>query len=501
MASALSEHIQCSLCLTEFSDPVSLRCHHTFCRKCIRQYLESTSGQALCPECRKPYTRKHIKANRTLTNIVDAAKEHLTEHQALRDIATTLVTNSEPEKTQKQGSAELCPKHDEKLKLFCETDQELVCLVCRDGDMHRGHTFRPVEEMAETCKVELTKALHFTSKENTYLDYLIELQNKQITNAKAASKDILSALRSQFEEMHKFLRKREEELEKYVEEEEKKLMKPLNANVATMKTLLKKENHLKGILQSGLDISEPDQFLEWWNGTGQDVVNGMKNCDSGEGSSADEYMSKVGCFTVNSNSVTLGPYETHLLMFIWKEMIEIIKPVPHHDVIEAREDPYLIVSPSRHSVQRADRQGLFGLYKNYRPLVRGSCACANGHHYWEVEVGQKLDWGVGVCSEPTPGLLQEGVMLFLKHDIGYCISNGEADTPIHVSQQPWRVGVFLDCKRQWIYFYNAENMCLLHSTLYSSKETLYLCLSPGVYLDGKNTEPITVSWWRSNTFC
>ncbi|XP_028836042.1 tripartite motif containing 109 isoform X2 [Denticeps clupeoides] len=423
MASALSEHIQCSLCLTEFSDPVSLRCHHTFCRKCIRQYLESTSGQALCPECRKPYTRKHIKANRTLTNIVDAAKEHLTEHQALRDIATTLVTNSEPEKTQKQGSAELCPKHDEKLKLFCETDQELVCLVCRDGDMHRGHTFRPVEEMAETCKVELTKALHFTSKENTYLDYLIELQNKQITNAK------------------------------------------------------------------------------WWNGTGQDVVNGMKNCDSGEGSSADEYMSKVGCFTVNSNSVTLGPYETHLLMFIWKEMIEIIKPVPHHDVIEAREDPYLIVSPSRHSVQRADRQGLFGLYKNYRPLVRGSCACANGHHYWEVEVGQKLDWGVGVCSEPTPGLLQEGVMLFLKHDIGYCISNGEADTPIHVSQQPWRVGVFLDCKRQWIYFYNAENMCLLHSTLYSSKETLYLCLSPGVYLDGKNTEPITVSWWRSNTFC
>lgn len=81
-------------------------------------------------------------------------REHLTEQQAIRDrnVAATGANRPragllmEPEKL-------VCPDHDEMLKLFCETDQKLVCLICRDGDKHQGHTFKPVDEAAEPKKV------------------------------------------------------------------------------------------------------------------------------------------------------------------------------------------------------------------------------------------------------------------------------------------------------------------------------------------------------------
>ncbi|NXX73867.1 TRI41 ligase, partial [Urocolius indicus] len=46
----------------------------------------------------------------------------------------------------------LCQKHHEALKLFCEEDQSLICLVCRESQAHRLHAVVPVEEAAEEQK-------------------------------------------------------------------------------------------------------------------------------------------------------------------------------------------------------------------------------------------------------------------------------------------------------------------------------------------------------------
>lgn len=154
MDSRLFKQIQCSVCLGEFTDPVSLLCDHTFCRQCISNHSQSSSRLRQCPECRRPYTMWDLRSNRVLRNMVDAVREHLTEQQAVKDrnvaIAGANVPRAgllmEPEKL-------VCPDHDERFKLFCETDQKLVCLICRDGDKHQGHKFKPVDEAAEPKKV------------------------------------------------------------------------------------------------------------------------------------------------------------------------------------------------------------------------------------------------------------------------------------------------------------------------------------------------------------
>uniref|UniRef100_A0A672KTT9 RING-type domain-containing protein n=1 Tax=Sinocyclocheilus grahami TaxID=75366 RepID=A0A672KTT9_SINGR len=113
MASTLSLYLMCPVCLSDFNDPVSLPCEHVFCRQCITSYLELHEGAHKCPECRQNFTRQDLKGNRVLRNVVDILQ-------------------------QQNAQEMLCSEHLEPLKLFCENDQRLVCLICKEGEKHRG---------------------------------------------------------------------------------------------------------------------------------------------------------------------------------------------------------------------------------------------------------------------------------------------------------------------------------------------------------------------------
>ncbi|XP_064805840.1 nuclear factor 7, brain-like isoform X1 [Oncorhynchus masou masou] len=205
MTSVLSEQLQCPVCLCLFTDPVSLPCDHTFCRTCISTHLlrSSAKSQSCCPECRCPFSQKDLRAHRVLTNMADVAREEEESGLAARG----------PEAPQGRTVASelVCPEHDEKLKLFCETDQRLVCVICRDGEKHRGHTFTPVKEAAEISKNVLRGALGFLVKENREMEGLNQQQASEIIKTKEKSKSLSAHISSCFEELHQFLRRREEE--------------------------------------------------------------------------------------------------------------------------------------------------------------------------------------------------------------------------------------------------------------------------------------------------
>uniref|UniRef100_A0A3Q3DED9 RING-type domain-containing protein n=1 Tax=Hippocampus comes TaxID=109280 RepID=A0A3Q3DED9_HIPCM len=49
MASAsFKDDLTCSICLTIFTDPVTLLCGHSFCRKCLTSFWGT---QHQCPQC------------------------------------------------------------------------------------------------------------------------------------------------------------------------------------------------------------------------------------------------------------------------------------------------------------------------------------------------------------------------------------------------------------------------------------------------------------------
>lgn len=167
METRLSKQIQCSVCLGDFTDPVSLLCDHTFCRQCISNHSHSTRLK-LCPECRRPYTMWDLRSNRVLRNMVDAVREHLTE-QAQRDRNVAAGAHCGAVRVFEEPEKLVCADHKERFRLFCETDQKLVCLICRDCEKHQGHKFKPVEEAAEPRKVSEDEA-HIMELRSVCLD-------------------------------------------------------------------------------------------------------------------------------------------------------------------------------------------------------------------------------------------------------------------------------------------------------------------------------------------
>lgn len=49
---------------------------------------------------------------------------------------------------------EVCCLHNERLKIFCQNDEQPICLVCQMSVRHRVHKCFPVEEAAKEKKVE-----------------------------------------------------------------------------------------------------------------------------------------------------------------------------------------------------------------------------------------------------------------------------------------------------------------------------------------------------------
>lgn len=136
----LQEEAICPICLEYMSEPVSIDCGHNFCRGCIAKYCQEkglwADGTFSCPQCRASCHRSGFRPNRQLANIVESIRQ-----LGLRGSAGT------------EPGTPLCAQHDERLKLFCEEDEEAICVVCRESLQHRLHTVYPIEEAAWVYKV------------------------------------------------------------------------------------------------------------------------------------------------------------------------------------------------------------------------------------------------------------------------------------------------------------------------------------------------------------
>ncbi|XP_026795807.2 tripartite motif containing 108 [Pangasianodon hypophthalmus] len=496
MASQLSWQIKCSICLRDFTDPVMLPCQHSFCRECITGHMHGSKGQSFCPECRRPYTAKDLHSNRLLRNMTGAVRQHLTAQQVQTDTSST-------EAPQALNDMLMCANHDEKLKLFCETDQKLLCVVCRDGDKHRGHHFKPVKEAARIIEGTLKGAVGFLNKENGRLNDMTQKQATEVTKTQMRSKQLSAQISAQFEEMHRFLKKKEEEIKKQLETQEQDAVTAMCKNTSIINNKLMDGKELECIFQSALDINQPDLFLQWWNEKGFPVTERMKikhnlNPDV-------KYESWVKGLNVIPHSLFLGPYETHLQFFVWKAMLGAVKPVPEILRIMDPGDSYLKVSPGKSSVRQADRQSSY--YKDYNPGVISEQKFQSGQHYWELDVGNKLDWSIGVKTEVEKTSKKQSiksndsnaVYLHLKNGKGYTLSSNGNELPIVVKRKPCKIGLYLDCDRKQISFYDADIMTQILITSYKSALPCSIILFPGVYLDGTNNDPVTVCSYESNS--
>nr|XP_008508157.1 PREDICTED: butyrophilin subfamily 3 member A3-like [Equus przewalskii] len=164
-------------------------------------------------------------------------------------------------------------------------------------------------------------------------------------------------------------------------------------------------------------------------------------------------------------------------------------------------NPNLLISEDQRSLKWADtRRPLQFNPKRFYMLycVLGCKSFTSGRHFWEVEVGHRKEWYVGVCREnveredwvyiaPYSGFW----ILGLSESNDYCALTDPRTylTILTIDDPPQRVGVFLDYETGEVSFYNAmDGSCIYTFPHTSFSGPLY----PIFRLLGWDHTPLTI---------
>ncbi|XP_053735897.1 zinc-binding protein A33-like [Synchiropus splendidus] len=503
----LQSELTCPVCLELFRDPVILECGHHFCQLCIVQCWEAKADElSSCPKCRKTCARK-LRPNSLLCNVVDSVRRARTvDTSAAIGIGLLPLWSPEEPEEREPGSSmssvassishwprlglDLCEEHEEKLKLYCEDDQLPICLVCGMSRDHKTHNVIPINEAFENYRDKLSVALQRVQLQSEEATLFQRRTNEKILLIKERAGDLEEMVTTEFSRLRDFLLEEEQRIkEKLQKQKEEKLTQLEEALTVATEQISQLESTADQLCSKLREEENPEQ------------LKGIKDFIGG----AESLFIQPPEVSVDLQSAEfLGPLQYRT----WRRMSSIFQPaVTTVSLDPDTAYPCLWVSPCRTSVQVGKLQPnlpnnaeRFTLYN----IVLGSEAFSSGRHYWEVEVGAKTAWGLGVAKasvnrkEEISLCPDDGFWTLVLRDDGNGTSEYEActdseDSLLYPSKPPQRIGVYLDCDRGEVAFYDAGDMSHLF-TFYDTKftEPVFPYFNPWPIINGRNREPLTI---------
>ncbi|KAM9120250.1 E3 ubiquitin-protein ligase TRIM39-like [Pangshura tecta] len=453
---SLQEEATCPICLEYFKDPVIIDCGHHFCRACIAQCWEGSNTDISCPQCRETVQQGNLRPNRKLANVVEIAKR--LSLQAAKGA----------------GEERVCGEHQETLKLFCEEDQTSVCVVCHLSRDHRDHRVVPIKEASQEYKVKLQGALGPLRKELEEALALMSKEQKKTTEWQSKVKNKREMIAGEFNKLHTLLREEEQLLLQSLEEEERETLQRLRENITKL------SQQSSSLQQLITEIEEKCQ---------QPVVELLKDVKSTLSRSENVKLQEPEAVSTDLKNV----YKICL------DMREALKRFGVDVTLDPdTANPWLVLSEDQKHVRDGDtRQDLPDNHERFDccVCVLGAEGFAGGRHYWEVEVGDKTGWELGVCRESvsrkgdvtlSPG---DGYWTMWLRDGGYQALT-DPPTPLPVSVRPSRVGIFLDYEAGEVSFYNVTDRSHLFTFTgtFSGRLRPYFC--PCLNAGGTNAAPL-----------
>ncbi|XP_059817072.1 ribonuclease inhibitor-like isoform X2 [Hypanus sabinus] len=239
---SLTEEVLCPFCLVFFTNPVTLGCGHNFCLSCITQCWEK-EGRNCCPECRQEFADRSLRVNRALASLAEKVQK----------------LNLNWKETEMRSQ---CEKHREELKLFCDTDKQLVCVICRDAREHRSHSFMPIEEAAEIYKCQVKSSFESLTEKKSAIQELERRQKQQISGVREQSHSLQANVTSEFAKIHQVLAEREQRLLSDLRAEEEKILNTMEKNLQEIEENLTSVEEKLSKLQKQMNEEDSATFLK-----------------------------------------------------------------------------------------------------------------------------------------------------------------------------------------------------------------------------------------------
>ncbi|KAJ8245177.1 hypothetical protein GJAV_G00274250 [Gymnothorax javanicus] len=454
------DELCCSVCFDIFKEPVVLKCSHSFCKVCLKQYWEEKSSRE-CPICRRKSSMEEPSNNLALRNIVESYLQQKTERETAEDREA------------------LCSHHGEKLLLFCEQDKEPLCLVCQTSKKHRNHPMCPMEEAAQDLKEELKPELNLIKEKLKRFTEVEEECKKTAEHIRSQAQSTERQIKGEFEKLHQFLR----------EEEEARL------------AVLKEEERMKSqIMEEKIEHITRDVSILTDKITA--IEKSMETEDTSFLKSYKSIRERAQCSLqdpelLSGALIDVAKHLGNLKFRVWEKMLEMVQYTPVTlDPNTARawlslSDDLTTVRDTGIEQKYPDNPERFDRCVN----VLGSEGFTSGKHSWEVKVGNKTAWDVGVMKEssnrkgeircsPKRGYW----VLRLREDKGYRAAGAAA---LKLKRKPQSIRVQLDYDRGEVSFFNSSDMSLIYTFKDTFTERVFPFFSPCVKEDG-NEGPLQI---------
>ncbi|XP_051899452.1 zinc-binding protein A33-like [Pristis pectinata] len=384
-----------------------------------------------------------------------------------------------------------CSLHEEELKLFCETDRKLICGICRDSREHKYHQYLPVNEALEIYKDKLKSSLESASRRKAAMLKAKFQQKQKMSEVQEQSHSLQSHIRFEFARMYRFLNEKEQQLSHDLRDMEGQILGEMEENLQRIQDTLDSIERLLGQLQTHINQ--------------QDVMALLKE----ESIWNRRFSDKHSSLEVVNLDLPLGIFKGPLQYTAWREMLEAISPAPAPLTLNPdTANPWLVLSEDLRSVKMGNQQQTLPEL----PARFDRCACVlgaegftTGRHYWEVKVGQKTEWDLGVARKSCErkGRIQRHPKdrywrLSLRGQSEYRIFT-EPPTSLSLAQSPRTVGVYLDYEGGQVSFYDADRMVHLYTFTDTFTERLYPYYCPCLSDGGRNSEALKICWLNSPT--
>ncbi|XP_073403581.1 nuclear factor 7, brain-like [Dendrobates tinctorius] len=465
-----AEELTCLLCSELFKDPVMVECGHNFCRNCIDKSWDGQDSFT-CPDCKEVITDKRYTTNRALANLVK---------KTVGSSSTTL-TPAKPK------LAENCPEHDERLKLYCKDDGTLSCVICRDSLKHASHNFLPILDAVGLYRSELSAIVAPLEETLKVTEQLTDQQQEKVEQHKTNISEFRQHILDEFKNLHTFLKEQEEKLLEQLQDQGDNLLKEMETNMVKMQE--NQDNIKQTITMANERVNDTDSisFLT-------DIKSFIEKCQTQQ----KEVMSSGN--SLLSKDLCQGTFRGPLQYTVWKQMRSFIVPKLTPMLLDpSTAHPNLVLSDNMTCVKYGDNKlTLADNPKRFSQciLVLGSQGFDSGRHYWEVEVGDKTAWDVGMASESSnrKGKIKLNPKngywaIWLRNGNAYKALESPSRTLI-LSAKPKRIGVYIDYEGGQISFYNADDMTAIYTFRATFTEKLYPYLSPFLHDSGLNAQPL-----------
>lgn len=483
--SMLEEELSCPICCEIFKDPVVLKCSHSFCRACLQEFWNKKKARRECPICRRKCSLTEPTVSLALKNVADT---FLREHERSAAIARTGAVKKEDIVEEK------CSLHGEVLKLFCFDDFEVMCCVCHTSKKHQGHRVCPLEEGAQDLKADLKNELTPLKK---HLRHLYE--------AKQGCDDTTVHIKSQTQQTEQQIHQEFEELREFLQMEETARLATLQQEDEEKKELVKKKSD--AITRDILTFSHAIIAVENEMATSNALFLQNYNSTRKRAQLPHKDPGKVSCALID-----VAKHVSSLKYRVWEKMVDLVLYTPI-TLDPNTAYPWLSISNDLTSVANSgshnylpDNQERFGHFV----FVLGSEGFTSGRHAWEVEVGDKVDWMLGVVKESIDrkghisGCPEGGFWM-----ISYCEGEYSAmtrpSTTLTLDAPVSRVRVQLDFDGGEVTFLNPITMTTIYTfhDFFTQKMLPFFC--PGANINGNNQKPlkicpVKVAVWNSATW-